>query len=94
MTSMPTDNQTDDPDTESPAEATIGYAAALDELQDILDELEVDTPDVDQLADRVARASVLIGVCRDRIGSARLEVERVVADLESPRPLDDSLSAD
>jgi exodeoxyribonuclease VII small subunit len=61
----------------------IGYGAALDELQLILDELEGSAVDVDRLATRVARAAVLINVCRSRISAARLEVETVMADLDS-----------
>ena len=57
----------------------IGYAAALEEL---LGELEESDVDVDVLADRVARASELIRVCRDRIGHAKLQIEKVVAGLE------------
>jgi exodeoxyribonuclease VII small subunit len=40
-----------------------GYAAALDELDKILRELEGSDVDVDHLADRVARASELITLC-------------------------------
>ena len=58
-----------------------GYAAALAELETILSELERTDVDVDVLAARVKRAAELIGFCRDRIGSARLHIEQVVADL-------------
>ena len=60
----------------------IGYADAMVELEQILRELEGETVDVDHLADRVQRASVLIRLCRDRIGAARLHIEQVVADLD------------
>jgi exodeoxyribonuclease VII small subunit len=60
----------------------IGYADAMVELEQILRELEGDTVDVDHLAERVQRASVLIRLCRDRIGAARLHIEQVVADLD------------
>lgn len=60
----------------------IGYAVALEELEAILAELEESDVDVDVLADRVARASELIRVCRDRIGNAKLQIEKVVAGLE------------
>jgi exodeoxyribonuclease VII small subunit len=63
-------------------DADIGYGAALAELETILDEIEDDAVDVDVLAARVKRAAVLLRVCRDRIGAARLEVEQVVADLD------------
>jgi exodeoxyribonuclease VII small subunit len=59
-----------------------GYAQALDELDGILRELEGSDVDVDRLADRVARATELIAVCRDRIGAARLRIDEVIADLD------------
>ena len=72
--------------TEVPPEE-LGYARALAELEQILDELEGDTVDVDRLAERVRRASTLIRWCRGRIAGVRMEVESVVADLEQ---LDDA----
>lgn len=60
----------------------IGYAAALEELENILGELEESDVDVDVLAERVARASELIRVCRERIGNAKMQIEKVVAGLE------------
>jgi exodeoxyribonuclease VII small subunit len=62
----------------------IGYADALAELERILGELEDDTVDVDVLAARVRRAADLLRLCRDRIASARVEVESIVADLGPP----------
>jgi exodeoxyribonuclease VII small subunit len=54
------------------------------ELEGILRELEGDAVDVDRLAERVSRASTLIRLCRDRIGTARLQIEQVVAELDRP----------
>lgn len=68
----------------------VSYAAALDELEQILVELDDDQLDVDVVAERVQRAAELIRVCRARIAGARLQVERVVADLEA----DDGSMAD
>ena len=61
----------------------IGYADAMRELDDILEELERDDLDVDVLAVRVQRASELIRLCRGRIARAQADVDRVVTDLES-----------
>lgn len=58
-----------------------GYAEALAELEAILAELERVDVDVDVLAERVKRAVELIGFCRSRIGNARVQIEKVVADL-------------
>ena len=63
-----------------------GYAAALTELESILQSLERSDVDVDVLATQVKRAAELIAFCRDRIGSARLQIEQVVADLGDDRP--------
>jgi exodeoxyribonuclease VII small subunit len=61
---------------------SLSYARAIEELEAILDELEDDNLDVDRLAQRVGRAATLIRLCRERIGHTRLEVERIVADLD------------
>ncbi len=64
----------------------IGYADAMRELDDILEELERDDLDVDVLATRVQRASELIQLCRTRIARAQADVDKVVTDLESLAP--------
>lgn len=66
--------------TDSP---TPGYAAALNELDAILRELEGSDVDVDHLADRVARASELIAMCREKISNAQVKISEVTADLDA-----------
>ncbi|MGQ0804644.1 MAG: exodeoxyribonuclease VII small subunit [Actinomycetota bacterium] len=60
-----------------------GYAEAMAELEDILEELEGDQLDVDVLAERVRRASELIKSCRTRIARAQGDVDKIVTDLEA-----------
>ena len=72
----------------------IGYADAMAELESILDDLEDDDLDVDVLASRVERASTLITLCRDRIGAARVQVEKVVASLDADDDPDDDKADD
>ena len=60
----------------------IRWADAIDELEQILTRLDDDALDVDVLAAQVARAAELIGLCRDRIANTKLEVERIVGDLD------------
>jgi len=67
------------PDKDDPE---LGYADAMVELEEILEELEGDDLDVDVLADRVRRASELIKTCRARIARAQGDVDRIVTDLE------------
>jgi len=78
----------------SPAEApgsaeAPGYAEALEELEEILEELEGDQLDVDVLAERVRRASELIKVCRERISRAQGDVDAIVAELDELEDEDD-----
>lgn len=70
------------PDGESGEGDGPGYAEALSELEAIVRELEGEAVDVDHLSTRVQRASELIAILRRRIGTARMEVSRVVASLE------------
>ena len=77
MTTEPTSTEESSTEADEPS-----YAAAMAELEQILEELEGDDPDVDLLAERVERAAVLIEVCRRRITKASMQVERVVAGLE------------
>ena len=67
----------------------IGYAEAMRELEEILDELEGDDLDVDVLAVRVRRASELIAVCRARITRAEDDVAKIVTALEDFDPDDE-----
>ena len=74
---------TEEPASSPDAADEPGYAAAMAELEQILEELEGEDPDVDLLANRVERAATLIEICRRRITNAGFQVERVVAALES-----------
>ena len=71
----------------------LGYADALAELERILDRLEHDEPDVDRVADDVARAAELVHHCRSRITAARLRVEDVMEDLDTADGADEADSA-
>jgi len=60
------------------------YAVAMTELEAILAEIEDDAVDVDVLTAKVARAAQLVRWCRGRIDGARVDVERIVAELDPP----------
>lgn len=61
----------------------LGYGEALDELEDLLDELEGADVDVDVLAQRVARGVELIRFCRARLDVVTDDVDAVVSELVS-----------
>ncbi|MFQ5554463.1 MAG: exodeoxyribonuclease VII small subunit [Acidimicrobiia bacterium] len=60
----------------------IGYTAAIEELDSILRQLEIEEVDVDVLGTRVRRAVELIAMCKQRISAAEIEVESIVAELD------------
>ena len=72
--------------TDSPETEPLSYASAVDELETILGQLEDENLDIDHLAERVGRAASLIRLCRERINHTRLEVERIVSDLDGAVP--------
>jgi exodeoxyribonuclease VII small subunit len=58
-----------------------GYAEAMREVETILSELDSNSVDVDVLAAKVERASFLINWCSERVTSAQMTVDSLVADL-------------
>ena len=67
---------------ESPAVASgLRYGQALEELEELLDDLEDADIDVDHLAERVARGVELVRFCRERLAVVTADVDQVVADL-------------
>jgi len=75
-----------EPTDPSPELDDLGYAEAVVELEEILTQLDSDDVDVDVLAERVKRAADLVQLCRRRLDAARVEVTRIVADLEAVAP--------
>ncbi len=74
---------TDNPDTPDPAVEGLTYGEALEELEDLLDELEGADVDVDLLAERVARGVKLVRFCKARLEVVTADVDEVVAELIS-----------
>lgn len=58
------------------------YSQALTELEKIIAEIESENIDLDQLAEKVKRASQLIKFCRQRLRSTEEDVKTVLAEME------------
>lgn len=63
-------------------DATIGYRAAIEELDQILASIESTDVDIDELSTKVRRAQQLIELCSQRITRAQDEVAKVIDRLE------------
>ena len=57
------------------------YAAAFEELKEILAALQQDEIGVDELAGKVKRAAQLISYCGDRLRSTENELQKVLDEL-------------
>jgi exodeoxyribonuclease VII small subunit len=65
------------------ANDSIGYEAAIHELEEIIAALESGETDVDRLAEKVHRAAALIALCKARLQGAEKEVEDALRALEA-----------
>lgn len=58
------------------------YATAFSELQQIVTDIEDGEIGVDDLADKVKRAAILIEVCKTKLTSTEADVENILQALE------------
>jgi exodeoxyribonuclease VII small subunit len=63
-------------------EQDVKYSEAVDELEDLLEQIDSEDVDLDDLAVKVERASELIRVCRDKIERTEMQVRTIIEDLE------------
>lgn len=58
------------------------YQEALDEIEEILAKIENEELDVDDLAEKVKRVSVLLKSCREKLMKTKEEVEKILGEME------------
>lgn len=56
------------------------YEAAYAELQGIVRQMEGEELDIDQMAEAVKRAQVLIQLCKDKLTKTDAEIQKILAD--------------
>lgn len=60
---------------------TLTYTAAFEELKEIVDQLENDSVSVDELTEKMKRATVLMKICRDKLTKTEEEVNKTIEEL-------------
>lgn len=71
------------------------YTEAFEELQIIVAEIETGKVNVDELSEKIKRASQLIAVCKAKLTATEAEVEKLLAELTEQLPQSNSaLSAE
>ncbi|HZB14676.1 MAG TPA: exodeoxyribonuclease VII small subunit [Chryseolinea sp.] len=62
---------------------TSNYAEAYEELQRIVSEIENGEISVDELSEKVKRATELIRICKLKLSTTEEDVNKILKDLES-----------
>ncbi len=60
----------------------VTYNEAMDEVEEILDKIENEELDVDELAEKVKRVSVLLKICKDKLLKTNEQVEQILKEME------------
>lgn len=61
---------------------TINYTKAFEELQSIVSDIEKGEISVDELSEKVRRASTLIKICKSKLSSTEEDVKQILKELE------------
>jgi exodeoxyribonuclease VII small subunit len=64
------------------AKKTISYNEAINEIEDILNQLESEELDVDELSEKVKRVSVLLKLCKEKLHKTEKDVEDILKEME------------
>ena len=57
------------------------YTAAFEELKEIVDQLENDGISVDELAEKMKRATELMKICKDKLTKTEEEINKTISEL-------------
>ena len=68
----------------------INYQKAFDELQDIVSDMEDGQINVDELAQKVKRATELIRICKNKLTATEGDVQKILKELEVQNSEDNS----
>ena len=68
----------------------INYTDAFDELQEIVSDMEDGQINVDELAQKVKRATELIRICKNKLTATEGDVQKILKELEAQNSEDNS----
>ncbi len=60
----------------------VTYSEAMAEIEEILEKIENEELDVDELAEKVKRVSVLLKTCKDKLTQTNEQVEQILKEME------------
>ncbi len=68
----------------------ISYTEAFTELEAIVGELEQGEISVDELSEKIKRASVLIKICKDKLTTTEEDVDKILEELHEKEQNEES----
>lgn len=60
----------------------VSYSEAIAEIEEILEKIENEELDVDELAEKVKRVSVLLKICKEKLTKTNDQVEQILKEME------------
>ncbi|HEC43573.1 MAG TPA: exodeoxyribonuclease VII small subunit [Bacteroides sp.] len=60
------------------------YGEAMIEIEEILERIESGELDVDDLTDKVKKVASLLDVCKTKLKTTEVEIQKVIESLEEP----------
>lgn len=60
----------------------VSYNEAMAEIEEILEKIENEELDVDDLAEKVKRVSILLKICKEKLHKTNEQVEQVLKEME------------
>jgi exodeoxyribonuclease VII small subunit len=60
----------------------VTYNEAISEIEEILEKIENEELDVDELAEKVKRVSLLLKICKEKLQSTNEQVEQILKEME------------
>ncbi|NQU87562.1 MAG: exodeoxyribonuclease VII small subunit [Mariniphaga sp.] len=60
----------------------VSYNEAVTEIEEILSQIENNELDVDELAEKVKRVSVLLKMCKDKLHKTNEQVEQILDEMD------------
>ena len=64
------------------AKKKVSYNEALNEVEEIIEQIKNEEPNIDELANQVSRVSELLNICKDKLHKAEKDVANILDDID------------
>jgi len=61
---------------------TVSYSEAVRQIEEILNQIENDDLDIDQLAEKVKKVSLLLKICKSKLFETEKEIDKILKEMD------------